>query len=493
MPKVSAQHEITLQSDNKELVEIFDWAKDKARSFVVTGKRGPIDIYKKGQTAALVDYIPSYWAGYPLRTAFYSRDFCHQIIGAHLLGLEEENFTMMRAFASSADSAKKWFPLWAINFDGSPYKLDYRSDNNFVREIPAVFELVEKNLELYQWTGDRRYIDDGFIWTYCTKAVNDFIRLHDTEKRNGVAESTGTGNIFVGTATYNEHRDQTLIEAGDGIGSQYKALEAFSEIALHRGDKNLAKLYKNKSIELKWYFNNQWGVLNNDSLYNRGYNLKGEPVSGWGKENSWFLPLKEITDPVSLRHFKYLEFIDKQLSSDAGLPKNIEAITYIPEIFFKYGQHELGWKWLKYIISKIDYVHEQSELTGNNGDYPEVSFVLIRNIVHDMVGISPSMDLNGIKTCSQLPAEVGQIKVDNVKIGGQLFAVTQMGQRATTMQYKEGTPSVIWRASFVGKHPYLWVDGKKVKSKSSKNFGQVISYVDLTMMKTDTRTVKTSL
>lgn len=110
-----------------------------------------------------------------------------------------------------------------------------------------------------------------------------------------------------------------------------------------------------------------------------------------------------------------------------------------------------------------------------------------------MVGISPSMDLNGIKTCSQLPAEVGQIKVDNVKIGGQLFAVTQMGQRATTMQYKEGTPSVIWRASFVGKHPYLWVDGKKVKSKSSKNFGQVISYVDLTMMKTDTRTVKTSL
>ena len=72
----------------------------KARSFVVTGKKGPVNISDVNDESEIVDYIPAYWAGYPLRTAFYSRDFCHQIAGAHLLGLEEENFTMMKAFAA---------------------------------------------------------------------------------------------------------------------------------------------------------------------------------------------------------------------------------------------------------------------------------------------------------------------------------------------------------------------------------------------------------
>ena len=53
---------------------------------------------------------------------------------------------MLRAFAASATAGRKWYPLWALNFDGSPFKLDYAGDHSFVREVPAVFELVEQCL-----------------------------------------------------------------------------------------------------------------------------------------------------------------------------------------------------------------------------------------------------------------------------------------------------------------------------------------------------------
>ncbi|WP_400261938.1 hypothetical protein ACFX5U_20520 [Sphingobacterium sp. SG20118] len=483
---------ITIETDSKELAEAFDWAKEKARSFVLTGKSGPVNIYKKDQASETVDYLPSYWAGYPLRTAFYSRDFCHQAIGAHLLGLEEENFTMLQAFAKSATKSRKWYPLWAINFDGSPYLLDYKSDQNFVREIPAVFELVETNFDLYNWTKDTRYLNDASLWTYNQMAVSEFVTLHDVAKVNGVADADGAGNIFQGTSTYNEHMDQTLIESGDGIGSQYRAYRSFSEIARLKNDQSLAKEYTKKAQDLWTYFNTDWGIRDNAELYNRGYDTKRDPVSGWGKENSWFMPLKGITDLNSTRHQHYLNFIDEQLSSPQGLPKNIEAITYVPEVFFKYGQDETGWKWLKYIISKINTVHAVETLTGTNGNYPEVSFVLISNIVQDLTGIQPGQGAVSIETCSHLPQEIGSVKIHNVPIGEALYEVEQKGTQQSTLRYSGSTQPQQWRAGFPGKHAYLYVNGKKKKSQIGLKNGFTYSYVDLKLVPTTSYVVTTS-
>ncbi len=54
------------------------------------------------------------------------------------------------------------------------------------------------------------------------------------------------------------------------------------------------------------------------------------------KENSWFMPMKLITEPGE-RNDKYLDFISEQLGNGIGdknapnAPKNIEAYTYIPD------------------------------------------------------------------------------------------------------------------------------------------------------------------
>lgn len=474
---ISAQ-DISITSSSKELEKGFEWAKEKAHSFVVTGKKGPVNISDVNGKSDSVDYIPSYWAGYPLRTAFYSRDFCHQISGAHLLGLEEENFTMMKAFAASANASRKWYPLWAINFDGSPYLLDYNNDNDFVREVPATFELVEKAYKLYLWTGDKRYLEDELLWNYYTKAVTEFITLHDEKIPNGIAEGTGEGNIFKGAATFNEQQDVPLIEAGDGIACQYAAFVAYAEMAKLRGMTVLSEEFFKKAEGLKNYFNTVWGVKDTD-LYNRGYISEDKPVAGWGKENSWFMPMKGITDPLSDRTGKYLDFISSRLESKDGIPDNIEAISYVPEVFFLYNRNESGWKWMKHILSTIDQDHAASNLTGKNGNYPEVSYVLISNIVENLAGVSVDASCNYISTASHLPQEIKTLEVKNVKLGNSLVTVSHEGHHVSSLIYSKGDKPLVWDACFDGTYEYLYVDGEKLSCKSIHVMGNNYSVCQL--------------
>lgn len=485
---VKAQ-EISITSSHKELEKTFEWAKEKAKSFVVTGKTGPLNVHQKNQKDVKeAAYIPSYWAGYPLRTAFYSRDFCHQAAGAHLLGLRLENFTMMKAFAASAEADKKWYPLWAINFDGSPYELDYRNDNDFVREVPATFELVEKAYKLYCWTGDRRYLEDEVLWQYYTKAVTDFISLHDSKLPNKVAEGTGEGNIFKGTATFNEQHDVPLIEAGDGIACQYQALLSYARMAELKGDKKATKEFTQKAADLKSYFNTDWGIQNTDT-YNRGYSPEGKPVSGWGKENSWFMPMKYITDANSERTHKYLDFINERLESKDDIPENIEALSYIPETFFQYHRNEEGWKWMKHIMNNINTVHSQSNLTGNNGNYPEVSYVLIANTVENLAGIIPDAATNKIQTISHLPQEVEFLQVKNVSFKNKFISVNHKGIHTTSITYNQGTENLKWEAGFAGEYKNLYVDGKKKICKQRNDNGKVCSFLQLELKPGESKTV----
>lgn len=473
-----AQPDLLIQSSQQELLDAFNWAKEKARFYVQTGKTGPLDAWERGAGSGNVAYLPTYWAGYPKRSAFYSRDFCHQLIGAHLLGLQEENFTMLKAFAASADEGKKWFPLWAINFNGAPFLLDYRGNENFVREVPATFELVEKAYELYLWTGDERYLKDEVIWRYCSKAVTDFIVLHDQQLPNGIAEGTGKG-IFQGAASYNEAQDAPLIESGDGIACQFKAFEAYAQMAALRGEAKLAKLFAKKAADLKTFFNQNWGTTNTNT-YNRGYTADGKAVAGWGKENSWFMPMKGLTEGNVPRTQLYLDFINQRLESKDDIPDNIEAISYIPETFFLHQQNETAWKWMKHIITRLNQQHSYQSATGRNGDYPEVSYVLIRNTVVDLLGITPQASAHALSTLSHLPAEIDYLGLENIRIGQSLVALKQEGSHTSTLRLQAGDAPLNWQAGFPGVHQQAWVNGVKKACRQGKDqSGRVYSYCKL--------------
>ncbi len=480
---VGAQ-QISISSSSKELESAFEWAKNKALSYVMTGKIGPVNISEiNHDTTKVVSYIPSFWAGYPGRTAFYSRDFCHQSTGAFWLGLDKENFSMLKTFCSTSNEKRKWYPLWAINFDGSDYVLDYHNDDDFVREVPVVFELIEAAYNLYLRTGDSRYLTDDMLWNFYTKIVTDFISLHDKKMPNGVPEGSGELHIFKGVASYNEH-DKPLLEAGDAIANQYDAFLAYSKMASLRGDKATACLFSKKAKELYTYFNTKWGI-EGTQLYNRGYGMDKKPQSDWGKENSWFMPMKGITDPNSLRTNNFLDFIEKSMDTKEMKPDNIEAISYLPEVFFRYHQNERGWKWMKYIIAARENQHLSGSLTGTNGDYPEISFLLVSNIVEQLAGLMPNAGENRVSTTPHLPGEIETLTINHARIGNKLVSITHLKTESTSLSYENGNEPIIWEANFPGEYHFIYADGKKIKSKQKNDNGTICSYCELTLQPGD--------
>src|SRR5690606_22478344 len=94
-------------------------------------------------------------------------------------------------------------------------------------------------------------------------------------------------DIFLGVPTYNEQGDQ-LREAADGLGSQYQAYLAYAGIlSASGGNQTLINHYLNKASTLLNNFRSNWWHAG-AGQYIRGFDQSWNPVSDWGKENSFF-------------------------------------------------------------------------------------------------------------------------------------------------------------------------------------------------------------
>ena len=472
---------LVLTSDNEVLTEGFNWAVEKTNQFVMTGKEGLINKSESGAGTGPVKYMPSYWAGYYDRTAFYGRDFVHQAVGGQIVGLWNENWNMFHTFASFASESRKWYTGWAFNFDGSIYTLDYKNDNNFVREVPAQFELVEKAYKQYLWSGDRRYIEDETMWNFYTKVMTDFVTLHDTNG-NGIAEGTG-GGIFSGSCTYNERGGQPIIEAGDAIGSQYQATLAYAAMLKERGELEESEEWYDKAEELKRYFNEEWSVMPDDEdgtgLYARALSTdKVTKYNDFGKENSWFMPMKLITEPGE-RNDAYLDFIVEQVGDHIGdkpnSPSNIEAWSYLPDVFFPYNRANDAWKYMTYILSVKDNPHERPS-QGTNGDYPEISFTIISQTVEGMMGMEADAYNHKVVTAPRLPDEIHNVSVKYIQMGDHELDLAHDGLAKSTLT-NHSEYGLDWEAHFYGEYKYVNVDGVQMAAQQKDVNGVTVSYV----------------
>lgn len=461
-----------LESTNKFLENAFDWAVNKTKIFVVTGtKNGAVNkgdggkwygpnrkvIEKPTESwAEPRDYKPAFWAGYFDRTAFYIRDFVHQASGAYLVGFEEELFNMYFTFVSNASEETGWFAPWAFNFDNSVYYMDTPNLKEFVREITAQFELVETAYRLYLWSGDARYINDDTVFNFIEKIMTVFIDNLDGAvlgEKNGIPE--GFGDIFKISATYNE-RGFNAAEAGDSIGAMYQAIIAYSKILELRGNSSEAKIQLERAEKLKEYFNNDWSVVEGSDMYAYAIDNKGIKYYEWikngseihGGETLKFIPLKNLTYRGE-RNDKLLDYIHQMELDEKTREDNIESITYLPDLFFKQGQCERAWHWMKHIISRKDLPHEHKS-QGTNGDYPEISFTFISHTVEGLMGVSADAASGIISTNPQLPEEISDIKLYDLKFGEYSVDVSVENNKITL---KNNSPK-----------PIQWLCGEKSKT-----------------------------
>lgn len=445
-----------LKSDNKNLETAFAWATQKAKQFVVTGtKNGPINLGDNGKWygpggavlsaptapwAAPRDYGAAFWAGYHDRTAYYIRDFVHHATGAALLGMYEELYQMYHTFAASAKEETGWYALWAFNFDHSVYYMDTPDPHRFVREITAQFELVETGYRLFLWTGDRRYIDNPEIACFADHIMTDFIDRQDgvlRRKKNGIPE--GKGDIFKGSATYNE-RGFCAVEAADSIAALYAARCCYTEILRLRGQANSARQEAEKARALQRYFNNQWSRIPGKSAYCYAIDKWGFKHYRWhkhrgkiyGAETLEFIALKNLSTP-GIRNNRLLDYIDQKQSDPRTRVENIESLTYLPDLFFANGQPDRAWRYMQEILSKKDLPHEHKS-QGANGDYPEIAFTIVAQILTGIVGLQPDPDTGALLVHPQLPRGIHRIEVEDLKYRDGCYSIQVTADGATVQR-----------------------------------------------------------
>ncbi len=442
-----------LESNNELLQNAFEWAVNKTKQFVVTGQTGDVNrgdggkwygpdgiVLKKptAQWAKPKAYKPSYWAGYYDRTAFYIRDFVHQAVGAHLVGLDKENFNMLYTFVSNANEKTGWFAPWAFNFDGSIYYMDTPNYNRFVREITAQFELVETVYKLYLWSGDERYINDEIIFGFITHIMTDFIDCLDgavLPEKNGIPE--GFGDIFKITATYNE-RGFHAVEAGDSIAALYQAIIAYANILKLRGNSDEAGKQFERAEALKDYFNNDWSVAQGSDKFAYAVDNHGRKHYEWlkkgceihGGASLVFIPLKKLAYQGE-RGNRLLDYIFEKEYDIKTREDNIESLTYLPDLFFANEQPERAWFWMKHIISQKELPHERAS-QGKNGDYPEISFTFISQVIEGLMGVTVNAATGEISVKPNLPKEISNICIKDFRVGNQLYNI-EIGRNSTTI------------------------------------------------------------
>ncbi|MFZ4893128.1 hypothetical protein ACL9RL_01615 [Plantibacter sp. Mn2098] len=420
----------TFASSDAGLNEGYAWATAQALEWVRTGRDGE---------------MPSYWAGLTDRPMFYSRDLAHQTLGGHLLGLDVENYAMLEHFVASATPARQHYPLWAFMFDGTPAEIDYRGDDDFVRETPVVFELVERILEQHLWTGDRRYVDEAVFREYFTGSATSFVELHDIHG-TGLAGELGTGDIFRGSPTYNEgSKAPGLQVAGDGVASQWAAMRAIADVlggtsdaasagasattsaAASSGFADLTVHARSEAGRIKERFESEWW---SDELgrYVTGMGADA-PVTEFAYEPSWFPALKGIMD-AGPRADAQLDYLDAALRAD--LPPNIEAMTYVPEAFLAYGRDAEALHWIRHLID-------------SRADYPEVSFCVVSQLLTGLTGLRPEPD-GSFTTSSHITD--GWIEVGGVPLRDRLITVRHDGATSTTVTVEGGDGPIRWTASF---------------------------------------------
>ncbi len=444
-----------IHSSSPEAEEMFNWAKTRAINYV--------------QTSEMTNNIPCYWAGLLDRPAFYLRDFAHQAPGAHLIGLDKENLTMTRQFALSATPERKYYPLWAFAFDGSIYPMDYHNDSDFVREVPQAFEVTACALELYKWTGDSTYLEEKDLLAFYDRSVENFVWEHD-RNNNGIADDnwSQTGNIFLGTCTYNEQSSDNFIEAADGLAAQYGAYLAFAGILAAGGDSTNSDYWKDRATSLKNKFGKDWYKENQ---YVRGFRPDGSYGAGFDQMHISYPPRYGLTD-MGDRNEAALDMLFSHYPSVAF----VEPRSYHAEIYFRYNQPERGWTMMKNI-----YYDPRK-------NYPEISFVLLSDFVMGMMGVDADAGRQKVATLPRLPQDIAWLEADSVPVGDQYVSIRHE-KNVKTVLTNCSDKELHWQARFYGNYNQLLLDSNPVEALHDTLDGQLISYINTGIQPGGTGTV----
>ena len=426
VPPTFGEGRVEFSSSHQELNRGFAWAKDQALAYVFEG-----DPVGKWFEAAL-----------PGREAFCMRDVSHQALGAMALGLQEHTKNMFRAFSVNVAESRDWASYWEINRYGEPAPVDYRSDEDFWYNLPANFDLIQAMWRVYEWTGDRDYLDDPVFLSFYHHSLTDYVAAWDPDG-DGLMESMPENGIR-GIPTYWEGEGPRPKTGADLVAAQFAANRAFAQILRGRGEEEAAVPFELAADRLQRIYNDDW--------WNPEADRFNTAILPDGTFDDSPLPLGQLY-PL---YFGIVEEGPRREKMLERLPDGgmVELNAYFPEILYLNGAHERAFQAL---LVQLDPALERKE-------YPEVSFTAVGHIVGFLMGIRPLASEGVLETKSRLPKNIMWTMLSNLPVLSNEIDIRHDARGSTRLLNKTGE-ALVWRAVFQGTHARLLVNGQAEAAK----------------------------
>lgn len=444
--------ELEFFSSDKQLNSSFNWAKNKALSYV-------------GDSNDAVG--PWYEAALPEREAFCMRDASHQSIGAEILGLSNQNLNMFRKFVSNISESKDWCTYWEINRYDKPAPVDYRNDKEFWYNLNANFDVIVAAWRIYSWTGDRTLIEEKDFQEFYEKTMNEYMerwqlqseKIMERPQYMNSPEPFNKNDRFHscrGLASYVENFPGICVSA-DLLASIYQGLVSYSLLLEEMGKNEEAQQYLKNADSYRKLLEQQWW---NEAgkTYQTFYTTQKEFHKGEGE--TFLLWFDIAQQPKRIRH---------TISSLLKGKWNVENRSYFPTLLYRYGYNKQAYQ----------EIIELCDASTKRRDYPEVSYGVIEGIVSGTMGIEPFARNNAVETCSRLLPDKKWAEIKNVPVLGTTISVRHTGTGKTVFT-NHGKEKIIWIATFTGKHEKIVVNGVNQETLvKTDRLGNAYSYVEV--------------
>jgi hypothetical protein len=446
-------------SSDKALTQGWQWARKQALAYVFSG-----DPVGEWIEAAL-----------PGREAFCMRDVSHQSIGAQILGLASHVKNMLGKFAQNISPSRDWCSYWEINRYDLPAPVDYSSDQDFWYNLPANFDVLDCCYRQYLWTGDADYVQDPVFLEFYDRTVSDYVQRWDVNGDGLLEHLFHYGRR--GLASYEEaHSDIRL--GGDLLAVQVAACRAYAHIQELRGDGARAGVYRRKAAEIRALYDRTWWSEGADTFYSvmrSDESFDPDPNFGINCLALYYGLVQDVG--------KAQQVLDDLLRH---LPSfNVEALSYLPEVAYRYGRPEAAYAALRRMIDPGLARRE----------YPEISYSVIGTIVTGMMGVScslpgPGVPGNVVATMPRLTAETAWASLDGLALWANEVDVHHRGD-VETMLRNRGGPALTWEARFAIEAGELLVDERaQLATCSVGEGGGLASWVSIEVPAGASRTVR---
>jgi hypothetical protein len=450
---IEAQAQVTFESNNARLDSAFAWAKKKALSFSHDGS----------------DAV-GYWyeAALPQREAFCMRDVSHQAIGAAIVGLNKHNLNMFQKFAENISAEKDYCSYWEINRHNKPAPVDYENDKDFWYNLPANFDVIYNAWRLYQWTGDKTYLQHPAFKKFYALSMDNYVEhwqlsYDKVTQRDRRAHSSNAKRFGAsrGIPTYNEGgRGETKLGI-DMTAALIAAYKAYAEMLIINGEPDRANTYLKRAKREQQFLNDFWWDQEKQEYRSVQYADKSFDYFMIGNDQAflhYLLYFNAVEDQTRVAKLtgQYRENYHQLI---------VELKSYLPILFYENGDAALANKMI------IDLCAPENA----RRDYPENSFTVLEHITRGLMGVEANASVNSVSTISRLD-EHDRAELKELPVLSNSISIKHIGTSTTTLTNHKGA-AFTWHACIPGHHEYLFVNGIKTKCDKGMDHGRPYAYI----------------